>query len=65
MQELSKLTRDFLVVIHRPGWTTPVELALVDGGLESLQEIVTAASSSFKRLIAGAGMIGAGETTAA
>ena len=28
---------ELLNVIHRPGWTTPAELAFVEAGLESIQ----------------------------
>lgn len=47
-------------VIHRPGWTTVAEFALVEAALDALQRQVEAASDHYHRLIEAAGLVGSG-----
>ena len=52
-----KVTDEFIAEIHKPGWTTPAEFALVDAMADSLQRQVETASIHFKQLIAVASRI--------
>jgi hypothetical protein len=47
-------------VIHRPGWTTVAEFALVETALDTLQRQVEAAADHYHRLVEAAGLVGSG-----
>jgi hypothetical protein len=53
-----RVTEEFITVIHKPGWTTPAEFALVDAMADSLQRQVETTSVHFKQLIEIASGIG-------
>ena len=44
---------EMLVIIHRPGWTTPAEFALVSGMLDSIQGHVNNLTEMRKTLYSG------------
>jgi hypothetical protein len=47
-------------VIHRPGWTSKPEFALVQGHVKHLQQLVSNIHESFDTLVAAAELIGKG-----
>jgi hypothetical protein len=55
---LARLPPGFGGIIHKPGWTTIAEFALVEAGLDSLQTQVDATSEHLKRLMDAAGRVG-------
>jgi hypothetical protein len=57
--------KEMLLIIRRPGWTTPAELALVNVAVESLINQVRAVNSLRESLVAGARQVEAGRGTTA
>ena len=55
---LQKHTEKLLSIINRPGWTTPIEGALVYAHVEALHKHVTATHEGYARLIEEADRIG-------
>jgi hypothetical protein len=58
ISQLAQLPPGFGVVIHKPGWTSIAEFALVEAGLDSIQTQVEAASKHLNQLIDAAGRVG-------
>jgi hypothetical protein len=50
---------ELLKIIHRPGWTTPAEVALVSGVVDGLQRQVAAMRLTHEELLAGSRQVGA------
>lgn len=44
---------EMLVIIHKPGWTTPAEFALVSGIVDSIQGHVNNLTEMRKTLLSG------------
>jgi hypothetical protein len=61
------LTKEMLLIIHRPGWTTPAELSLVSNSVESLTQSIEGSIRQSKQLLEAAQQIKSTEkvTTAA
>jgi hypothetical protein len=53
-----KLTEQLLVIIHRPGWTTPAESQLVHAALDSLTHQLEGFDRTLRTLVAGADQVG-------
>jgi hypothetical protein len=51
------LTKEMLVIIHRPGFTTPAELALVHNSVESLTHSIEGNIQQSKQLLEAARQI--------
>ncbi len=51
-------------IIHRPGWTTIAEFALVENTLDALQSQVDAVYDQYRKLIAAAELVGAEQLSA-
>lgn len=47
-------------IIHKPGWTTIAEFALVEASLDAVQRQVETVSDHYKRLVEAAGLVGGG-----
>jgi hypothetical protein len=58
ISDLAHLPPGFGGIVHKPGWTTIAEFALVEASLDSLQRQIEAASEHLKRLIDAAGRVG-------
>jgi hypothetical protein len=54
---------EFLTVIHRPGWTTPPEWMLVEGGVRSMTAMATALNDLKQGIFAGASAVGREDTS--
>jgi hypothetical protein len=52
------VSEELLQVIHKPGWTTPAEFALVSAMADSLQSQIQTASMHFKQMIGAASQVG-------
>lgn len=52
---------DFLRIIHRPGWTTPVEAMLIEGSLQSMTALAFALNDLRLHTFAGAQAVGVEE----
>jgi len=51
-------TEELMRIIHRPGWTTPAEFALMVAGLESARSQAEVLVKQLRGLAAGAGQVG-------
>jgi hypothetical protein len=51
-------TEELMRIIHRPGWTTPAEFALMVAGLESAQNQAEALHRQLRSLASGARQVG-------
>jgi hypothetical protein len=51
-------TEELMRIIHRPGWTTPAEFALMVAGLESAQNQAEALHRHLRGLASGARQVG-------
>lgn len=47
-------------IIHKPGWTTVAEFALVDASIDAMQRHVEAVADHYKRLVTAARWVGGG-----
>ena len=56
---------ELLKIIHRPGWTTPAELAFVLNGLESVRAQTAQLNTLTQGLLAAAKLVGAGRAAGA
>lgn len=56
---------ELLVIIHRPGWTTPAELAFVQAGLESAHAQTRQLAASTQGLLTAAKLVGTGRAAGA
>ena len=56
---------ELLKIIHRPGWTTPAELAFVLTGLASVRAQTAQLTSLTNGLVAAAKLVGAGRAAGA
>lgn len=56
---------ELLTIIHRPGWTTPAELAFVRTGLESVRAQTAQLNALTNGLLAAAKLVGAGRAAGA
>jgi len=56
---------ELLTIIHRPGWTTPAELAFVRTGLESIRAQTAQLSALTNGLLVAAKLVGAGRAAGA
>ena len=56
---------ELLKIIHRPGWTTPAELAFVQVGLESAQAQTRQLTALTQGLLTAAKLVGAGRAVGA
>jgi len=45
------LTKELLLIIHRPGWTTPAELSLVTSAVESLTHAIEGQIQQSRQLL--------------
>ena len=61
----NSLSLDELIIIHRPGWTTPAELAFVNAGLDSIDAQMKQLSALTQGLINSARLVGAGRAAGA
>jgi hypothetical protein len=52
---------DLLIIIRRPGWTTPAEAALVESLVETITEHATTLARAHQSLIKGALAVGQSE----
>ncbi len=59
ISNLATLPPGFGVIIHKPGWTTIAEFALVEASLDSGQAQVEAATAHLRRVLDAAGRVGA------
>ena len=59
VQELNNVnfTKEMLLIIHRPGWTTPAELALVENAVEALARSVESHTQQATQLLEAAKQI--------
>jgi hypothetical protein len=55
-----KMTQEMLLIIHRPGFTTPAEVLLVTAALDSLHAQATALTSHRQALLNGCRAVAAG-----
>jgi hypothetical protein len=51
-------TEELVRIIHKPGWTTPAEFALMVAGLESAQSQAETLARQLKGLATGARQVG-------
>lgn len=56
---------ELLTIIHRPGWTTPAELAFVRTGLESIRMQTAQLNALTRGLLGAAKLVGAGRAAGA
>ncbi len=56
---------ELLTIIHRPGWTTPAELAFVRTGLESVRAQTAQLNALTQGLLHAAKLVGAGRAAGA
>lgn len=56
---------ELLKIIHRPGWTTPAELAFVRTGLESIRAQTAQLNALTHGLLNAAKLVGAGRAASA
>jgi len=56
---------ELMNIIHRPGWTTPAELAFVNAGLDSIDAQMKQLSALTQGLINSARLVGAGRAAGA
>jgi len=56
---------ELLNIIHRPGWTTPAELAFVNAGLDSIDAQIKQLNNLTQGLLNSAKLVGAGRAAGA
>jgi hypothetical protein len=56
---------ELLNIIHRPGWTTPAELAFVNAGLDSIDAQIKQLNTLTQGLINSAKLVGTGRAAGA
>jgi hypothetical protein len=58
ISDLGELKGQLSGIIHKPGWTTVAEFALVEAGLTSIHTHVEATANHYKQLIEAAQRVG-------
>jgi hypothetical protein len=58
LSDVSSLKEDLVRIIHKPGWTTVAEFALVEASLASIDKQIETTTSHYKELIQAAQRVG-------